>query len=362
MTDMTRPIAVYGATGYTGKLVAAELQRRGLPTVLAGRSADKLRAVAAAVGLPADAVRVAGTDDPAALRAAFAGCAVVISCAGPFTPCGEPVVEAAIAAGAHYIDTTGEQPFIRMVLDRHGPAAERAGVGLVPGMGFDYLPGDLLCALAAEGLGHLSEITIAYALAGFGATRGTTKSAFLMMGDAPLRQPLGYRFSFPAPLGLRLMANYPSGELVTVPRHVDVDRVTAIITSSTFAPHPRLDFAVPVITPAIALLLRTPIRGVLDRAVDRLPEGPPEEDRRAAAYTLVAVARTADGTQRRLVLRGTDVYGITAVTTVHGASLMAGPGYARSGGLAPAQAYDARAFLAALEPHGVTVTEPVTVT
>lgn len=353
---MSAPVvAVYGATGYTGKLVVAELVRRGLGVRVCGRNEAKLQAVAAGAGLGADAVRVAPTDDPAALRAAFDGCGAVIACAGPFSVAGEPVVEAAIAAGAHYVDTTGEQPFIRLVIERHGPAAERAGVALVSGMGFDYLPGDLICALAADGLGPLRELTIAYAVEGFGATRGTTKSAFLMMAQAPLRQPLAQRFRFPEPIGLRSVADYPSGELVTVPLHVDTPRVRSVITTSTFAPHPSIDVLVPVLTMPLTLLLRTPLRGVLDRAVDRLPEGPPEEARRAAAYTLVAVAHAADGRERRVVLHGADVYGITAVTTVHGASLMTAPGYDRRGGLAPAQAYDPQAFLAALAPHGITV-------
>src|SRR5690348_1634802 len=107
-------IAVYGATGYTGRLVAHELRRRGLTAILAGRNADKLDALVTEVG--ADwPTRVAAVDDPAALRAAFAGADAVINCAGPFTFFGAPVIEAAIDAGAHYCDTTGEQPYMQRV-------------------------------------------------------------------------------------------------------------------------------------------------------------------------------------------------------------------------------------------------------
>src|SRR6478609_2397330 len=149
------PIAVYGATGFTGKLVAAELERRGLGAVLCGRSEAKLAPLAARHGF---GFRAARNDDPRALREAFAGCAAVISCAGPFLQVGEPVVEAAIDAGCHYIDTTGETPFIARVLEHHGPAAEAAGVTLVPGIGFDYLPGDLIAHLAAEGEADVEEL------------------------------------------------------------------------------------------------------------------------------------------------------------------------------------------------------------
>lgn len=346
-------IAVYGATGYTGKLVAAELRRRGIEHVLAGRNAERLHALEGNAE-----IRVAAHDDPTALRRAFADADAVISCAGPFLEVGDEVVAAAIATGSHYVDTTGETPFIRRVVEHHGPAAQRAGVALVSGMGFDYLPGDLLCAVAAEGLSGVRDITIAYALDGFGATRGTTRSAFLMMGNAPARQPIGMTFEFPAPRGRTPMANYPSGEAVTVPLHVPGAHVKAIITASTFAPHPKLARAVPLLTPPLAVAMRSAtVRRLLDKVVDRLPEGPPAEQRSGAAFTLVAEARSGAATQRA-VLHGSDVYGITAVTTVHGAALMSEPGYDRAGGLAPAQAYDPREFLAALEPHGITVDAP----
>jgi len=360
------PIAVYGATGYTGRLVVAELVRRGHKVVVSGRSAESLARVAAGAGLPADAVRVAAADDEAALREILSDCAAVIACAGPFLEVGETVLRAAIASGTHYVDTTGEQPFIKRAFDVYGVSAARAGVAVVSGLGFDYLPGDLLCAMTAEDLGPLRELRITYALKGFGATRGTMRSALLMMGGdeweytggrvtrAPLRQPLGETEDVPG-LGRVPVARYPSGEVITVPRHVDTQKLVSRITASTFAPHPRMAKAVPALTPGIALLLRTPLRRALDKGIDRLPAGPPEDERRAVAYTLVADAVPADGSPaRRGVLRGTDVYGITAVTTAHAAGLLADPGYDRAGALAPAEAFDARAFLDALGEHGIS--------
>jgi short subunit dehydrogenase-like uncharacterized protein len=369
MPDATaRPIAVYGATGYTGDLVVAELRRRGLPVVLSGRRPDALAAVAVRHGLdPTATVRPAAADDHAALVAAFTGCAAVIACAGPFAVAGQGAVRAAIAAGAHYVDTTGEQPFIHAVVHEHGPAAARAGVALVSGMGFDYLPGDLLCHVTAAGAGPLSDLTIAYALTGFGATRGTMKSALLMLSAgeyvytggalraASVRQPLGRTFDFGPAVGVRAVARYPAGEVITVPRHVDTPQVTTLITARTFAPHPLLEKAVPVLTPGIGLLLRTPLRRALAKVVDRLPAGPAEDARRAVRYTLVCEATPRDGGPvRRGVLEGGDVYGITAVTTVHAAQLMAAPGFDRAGGLAPAEAFDAVPFLDALGEHGIS--------
>ena len=96
-----------------------------------------------------------------------------------------------------------------------------------------------------------------------------------------------------------------------------------------------------------------PVRAAAAKLIERLPEGPDPRARQAARFTIVCEAQGAAGT-RRGVVRGADVYGITAVTTVEGALRMAAPGYARTGALAPAQAYDPADFLDSLRPHGVT--------
>jgi short subunit dehydrogenase-like uncharacterized protein len=93
---------------------------------------------------------------------------------------------------------------------------------------------------------------------------------------------------------------------------------------------------------------------VLSAAVGRLPEGPDEASRADARFTIVAIARGEDGGTARGVVRGSDPYGLTAVTTVHGAALMAAEGFDRAGVLAPAQAFDPAAFLDRLGDHGVT--------
>ena len=75
----------------------------------------------------------------------------MINCAGPFTLSGEALVRAAVDSRTPYVDSAAEQTFIRMVFERHGAAAERAGVALVPALGFDYAPRDCLAHLTARG-------------------------------------------------------------------------------------------------------------------------------------------------------------------------------------------------------------------
>jgi short subunit dehydrogenase-like uncharacterized protein len=98
--------------------------------------------------------------------------------------------------------------------------------------------------------------------------------------------------------------------------------------------------------------MRTPLRRVLDVLVDRLPEGPEPEDRRASRFMVSCEAR-AGAARRRGLVTGGDVYGLTAVTTVRGALLAAAPGYERRGALAPSQAFEPADFLGGLAEFGV---------
>ena len=362
--EQSGPIAVYGATGYTGKLVVREAVRRGLEVVLAGRSAERLRRVAHDLELQAP-VRTAAVDDRDALRHAFGDCAAVINCAGPFSRLGEPVVRAAVETGTHYVDTSGEQPYMKRIIDRYDDAAQAAEVAVVTSMGFDYVPGDLICRLAARDHEPLRELVVAYAVGGFGATRGTLHSTLEIMkgGDLAYRDgdwrpagagPMRASFRFPSPHGRQAVGKYPSGEVVTVPRHTDTRNVTSLITLSAFMPIDALAPVLPFTLPALSLALRTPLRPLIDIAIDRLPEGPSEDDRRAARFTIVAVAEGEDGRTGRGVVRGSDMYGLTAVTVVHGAALMAASGYDRFGALSPATAYEPIEFLNYLGDHGVS--------
>ncbi|MEO8225232.1 MAG: saccharopine dehydrogenase NADP-binding domain-containing protein, partial [Gammaproteobacteria bacterium] len=96
---------LYGANGYTGQLLAAEAARRGLKPILAGRNAEALRSLGARLGLP---VRVFGLEEVAAVAAGLTDVSLVLHAAGPFSATCAPMLEACLAAGAHYLDITGE--------------------------------------------------------------------------------------------------------------------------------------------------------------------------------------------------------------------------------------------------------------
>jgi short subunit dehydrogenase-like uncharacterized protein len=358
MTDKAKsggPIAVYGATGFTGGLIARELTQAGVDLLIAGRDRGKLERFSEELGgVPFAAVSV---DDAAGLRGMLEGCSVVVACAGPFTLFGEPVVKAAVETGTHYLDTTGEQPFMRMVFERYGERAAEEGVALVSGMGFDYAPGDLIAALVADGMGPLEEIVVAYCVEGFSPTHGTALSALEIMGggdtiwvdgewrDGP-RSANGGHWRFSEPLGELRMLRYPAGEQITVPRHVETKRVRTLLNGMV-VPGPLMPLAT-LASPLLGAAMRTPLRRVASAAIRRLPAAPSEKARQACRFTLSCEARSGTGVRRGTV-RGGDVYGLTAASLAHAAQLCTHPTFDRSGALAPAQAFDSASFLDALE-------------
>jgi short subunit dehydrogenase-like uncharacterized protein len=355
------PVAVYGATGFTGRLIAHELSAAGVNFLIAGRSRPKLEALSDEFGgIPFSAVSL---DDPAGLREMLEPCSVVVACAGPFGLHGEPVVGAAADTGTHYLDTTGEQPFMRMVFDRYGARAAETGAALVSGMGFDYLPGDLIAALTADGMGPLEEIVIAYCVHGFAPTHGTALSGLEIMrggdvvwsgGDwrpAP-RSADGGRWRFPDPIGEQRMLRYPAGEQITVPRHVETAQVRTLLNGMVVPP--RLMPLAVISSPLLGLAMRTPLRSAMGALIRRLPAAPSEEDRKKARFTISCEARGKSGVRRGTV-RGSDVYGLTAASLGHAATLCADLAYDRSGALAPAQAFDPTSFFAALAESGVSI-------
>ena len=300
-------VAVYGASGFTGGLVVEELIGQGVDVVAVGR------------GGPV----VAALTDPAALVSAFAGCDAVVSAVSPFTEHGEPVLRAAIEAGCHYVDTTGEQVFVKRVFDGYDEAATRAGVTVVPAATDDGVPGDLIASLVAEGL-DVDVLTVADLREPFGASRGTARMAFatgrLLTDGALVYDDGGWHRGLDVE-GTEL-ARFALPGVITVPRHVRARRVQGVIE------------------PEVAELFTT----VTAEALDAIAFGPTLEQREASQWRMAAHAVDRDGRRAHGEVWGTDPYGETARIAVRLVRDLV-TGGAPSGVRAPAEVVDPAAFL-----------------
>jgi short subunit dehydrogenase-like uncharacterized protein len=142
-------IVVYGATGFTGQLVAEYLAAnyrgdRDLKWAMAGRSLDKLASVRDAIGAPADTpLIVADAGDPASLKAMVDQTRSVLTTVGPYQLYGSELVAACAASGTDYLDLCGEPVWMRQMIDKHEAAAKASGARIVFSCGFDSVPFEL---------------------------------------------------------------------------------------------------------------------------------------------------------------------------------------------------------------------------
>ncbi|GAA2262412.1 saccharopine dehydrogenase NADP-binding domain-containing protein [Actinomadura luteofluorescens] len=338
-------IAVFGASGYQGKLVLAELARRDIETVLAGRDPARLEKAASAAGLPGAERRLADAGDHAALVSAFRCCDGVINCAGPFTSSGEAVVRAAIAADCHYVDTSGEQLYVKRIFDMFAAEAESAGVAVVPAANDGCVPVDLAAHLLADRLGPVEEIITTHVVAGGGGmSRGSLRSVVetidaikaggLVYDDGDWRSGVPARHTavtLPGRSEATPVMAFPVSEVVTIPRHIRVRHVQGLTEA------------------ALGDRLNTPLTPEI---IESLPEGPDEGSRRTQRFTYVLDATGTDRRRARGIVEGPDTYGTTAVIAVESARrLIIDPPV--PGVRAPAQAYNPAAFLDFLHPHGI---------
>jgi short subunit dehydrogenase-like uncharacterized protein len=322
-------IVVFGATGFTGTLIVERMRALGLPFTIAGRDAAKLHALSERLGnVP---TITANAEEPRTLNALMEGTRVLVNCVGPFLRYGEPVVNAAVENGVHYLDTTGEQTYMKRILNRYDGVALRNDVTILNAMAFEYAVGDWLAALAAERLGPggmIDSISVGYSLSGGAASKGTALSIFEMVGEQGWsyeggrwrRRPSGWTSrALRFPHGERRVTWMPFGETLMVPRH---ERVQTVLTYYHL-PGP-LKRTLPLATRA-GPLVRGALRPLVNRVVARRSAGPTPDEREQMRFTLVAEAlRGAEVATASTI--GSDPYGVTArIATLGAALLLAGP-------------------------------------
>jgi len=278
---------------------------------------------------------------------------VLVSTAGPFLKVGRPVVEAAVDAGAIYLDSSGEPPFIRQVFEEFGPAAERTGAVLLTAFGYDYVPGNLAVALVLEAAGpDAARVRVGYFV------RGNVRKA----------TSAGTRASM---AGVLLAPGYSlrNGRVVTerTAEHVALFEIDgsrrqdfSIGSSEQFA-LPRLRHQPPLTdvgvylgwlgaatglvhyaSAAAARLERVKgVRNALDRLAQRIQRSRATPGAGQALRSDV-VAEAADARGRRLAavhLTGRDPYSFTAPVLAWAAGTAAGQGVRPAGALGPAEAF-----------------------
>ncbi len=308
---------IYGAYGYTGRLVAEEAVRRGLAPVLAGRDGERVRRLGEELHLE---TRSFPLDDTTRVARELGGVRVVLSCAGPFTRTAPTLVGGCLTAGVHYLDVTGELEVFEKIHGLH-EEARRAGVVLMPGVGFDIVPSDCLAAHLASRLPTADRLTLALSGLGTRPSHGTLATVVEGLGSGGAARVDGHLVQEPIASSTRIV-DFGRGprRAVSVPWP---DVFTAYLT--TGIPNIRVLMAAPplvhgalVAAAAMGPLLESRlVRATLRRLVNRLPEGPGAEER-AGGVTVLWGEAAEEGSGRRVAARqrGPDGYTTTVLTAL----------------------------------------------
>jgi saccharopine dehydrogenase (NAD+, L-lysine-forming) len=310
---MTGRALVYGATGYSGRLVAERMRDAGIDVVLAGRDAAKVGRLAAALALPC---RTFGLRAGEPIDDALSDIAVVIHAAGPFQQTAAPMMAACIRTGTHYLDLAGEWPVFVDAMDR-SMAASVAGVMLMPGVGFSIVASDCLLALAAARVPEPALLRLAVSQPRL-MLRGTARSALGLASPTVLVRRAGALRAEPSG---RLSHAFDFGEglrdatALTFPDVITGQFTTGVADIETYL---EADWAVRL-THRIGSISAHLAPEAAGRAISRLstfawPDDASDATRQRSGIVLVAECEDRWRRATTLRLHALDGYTVTAIT------------------------------------------------
>lgn len=304
---------IYGANGYTGRLIAREAASRGLKPVLAGRSAVRIEPLATELGLEH---RAFSLDDSKAIDAALSDIEFVIHCAGPFSLTAQRMVESCLRTGTHYLDITGEIAVFEAMAALDDEAKE-AGIMVMPGVGFDVVPSDSLAKHLSDRLPGAVDLTLAFY--GLGRiSHGTQATMTMNVGKGGAIRKDGEITSVPAAWKTR---EIDFGEVkktaVTIPWG-DVSTAyytTGIPNIKVFTVIPPAQLRLLKLSRYLGWLLATgPVQSILQ---NQIPEGGPDEREREEGKTFLwGKAVDANGNSVEARQYGPEGYKFTVLTAM----------------------------------------------
>jgi short subunit dehydrogenase-like uncharacterized protein len=300
-------IGIVGATGFTGKLVASELHKRGAEFFIAGRNESALRALSEETGNVE--WRLLDVQDSQTYDA-LNGCEVIINCAGPFLDYGEAIVKEAIKRSCHYLDLTGEQAFIKLVYDRYDADAKSANVCLIPACAFEYALGDAAGAILWKQLPDCTSIEFTYSMEGKNNTSAGTRKSIVRAIAAN-----GYQLqdgklieSAPASIHKRVTTSrktaisFPGGEVLMLTKHTAIRNVTTFMA---------VEIA-PAALKLVHLFGQSLVKYFGDFLVKNAGTKSPSNESREQTQFDISVTASGGSENRSMSIRGKDPYGLTA--------------------------------------------------
>lgn len=332
-------VLVYGANGFTGRLIVEEALRKGIRPIVAGRSEGPIESLAREHGLEYE---VFALDSPDALARRLEPYAAIVLAAGPFSKTSAPVVEACLRAKTHYLDITGELEVFEAVLGRDREARE-AGISLLPGVGFDVVPTDCMAAILKEALPDATHLELAFRGVGE-PSRGTMKTTLenlprggaIRVNGAITRVPAAYRIKeIPFRDQPRMAMTIPWGDVSTAYHSTGIPNIEVYM-----AMPPRAIRGVRRMRPLLPLLGAKWVQKRLASWAERNAKGPSDDEIRSGKCQVWGRAEDGDGRAIEATLVTPEAYRLTAMSTVEATRRIL-DGSVPSGALTPSKAFGA---------------------
>jgi short subunit dehydrogenase-like uncharacterized protein len=330
-------IALYGANGYTGKLILEELNKQGFKPLLLGRNKKAIEALAVSHALDFD-VCAASEIEPILKK--NKSIKLLINAAGPFIETAKYIAQSCINQGIHYLDVAGEIAVFKQLLELD-EAAKKQGVMLLPGAGFDVVPTDCMANALVQEMPDATELILAFAGLGGGVSRGTARTALKQIDsgtwvreDGKLKKIKWLQRSRKIDFGpfKATCLPIPWGDLQTAWVSTGVANISVYVPFSK---------KIRRWLPALTKLMQTGIVNRLALAyVGSRITGPNAEKRAVGQTHIIGKAKNANGQELRKHLVTPDGYTFTALATVQLAKHVL-IGNLKTGYQTPAMAYGA---------------------
>ncbi|MGB6826727.1 MAG: saccharopine dehydrogenase NADP-binding domain-containing protein [Terracidiphilus sp.] len=308
-------LVIYGATGYTGRMIVQRAVDRGLRPVIAGRNEDAIKSMAASCGLE---WKLAHVSEPDSLHRLTAGAKVLINAAGPFAATAGPLIDACIATGTHYLDITGDSATIEPTAQWHDRAVLNK-VMLMPAAGFDVVASDCLLAHVARRLPGANSLKLGFDKSEPMST-GSLKTILEMSGQG-VRVRRNGRLISVAPGSLVHDFDYGRGPQPSFAVNLG-DTSSAFFSTGIGNIETYMRASVQVWSAITAsqywgwLLATPPWQATLKAQMKLFARDPSLLQSSAAWGTLVAEAKDSSGQSVRSRLHTGDVYWFTALSAV----------------------------------------------
>lgn len=302
---------IYGANGYTGRLIAREAVKRGLKPMLAGRNRDEVTALANELKLP---LRVFELGNPGEVRRNLDNVRLVLHCAGPFSQTAAPMLDACLDLNVHYLDITGEIDVFELCHRSH-ERARHQGVVVLPGSGFDVVPTDCVAAMLKRRQPNATSLVLAFE-AGGGPSPGTAKTSVEGLGKGGRARiggevktvPLAWKTrEFVRDDGkARTAMTIPWGDVYTAYLSTGISNIETymVVPPKTVQSVRRMRMIQP-------LLKWKPIQKLMKARIERSTPGPSAERRRDSGCYVWGEVRDAAGKLATLALAAPNGYDLT---------------------------------------------------